>query len=44
MHRCHDPIELLFAIAVPVHEPGKIALGKRGLLLRDRVQRDFVAI
>src|SRR5690606_16449059 len=31
LHRAEHPIELLLAVAVPVHEPGKVARGERRL-------------
>ena len=40
-HRPHHLVELLLAVAVPERERRKVAGGERGLLPRDRVQRDI---
>ncbi len=38
LHGRHHRIELLFPIAMPMHEHGEVAIGERCLLMRDRVQ------
>jgi len=39
-NRPHGQIELLLAVAVPMHEHSKVAVGEGGLAVHDRVKRD----
>ena len=40
LHYRHDLVELLLSLAVAVDEHGKVAVGERRLLVRDRIERD----
>src|SRR5690606_13642314 len=40
LHRREHAVELLLAVAMSVHEPGKIARSERRLVVRDRIERE----
>src|SRR5690606_3824548 len=40
LHRREHAVKLLLAVAMSVHEPGKIARSERRLVVRDRIERE----